>query len=298
MTKPISNIDRRRLMATILSSGLAMPLVAGSTRAANKPSAQQPPDLRNPLLWAVAWSETAAEFGALCHQAFNLATLRVDQATQNRRTSNRPLAVITDLDNTILHASSYWGYLIRQGLDFFDDSLWDQWIPENLVTLVPGAFEFLKHCETNEVEVFYVTNRNQGPKTFEYALTQLQRLNLPYADASHLTVYQETSDKTPSRKAVDQTHELILLLGDNLNDFKRDYYVSDVNKRYELMERDKSELGKKFIILPNATDGHWVRAIFGESEPAATEANRRLLLSAATRKAWDGKPTQNTNELR
>jgi 5'-nucleotidase (lipoprotein e(P4) family) len=224
--------------------------------------------------------------------------LRVDQATQNRRTSNRPLAVITDLDNTILHASSYWGYLIRQGLDFFDDSLWDQWIPENLVTLVPGAFEFLKHCETNEVEVFYVTNRNQGPKTFEYALTQLQRLNLPYADASHLTVYQETSDKTPSRKAVDQTHELILLLGDNLNDFKRDYYVSDVNKRYELMERDKSELGKKFIILPNATDGHWVRAIFGESEPAATEANRRLLLSAATRKAWDGKPTQNTNELR
>ena len=113
-----------------------------------------------------------------------------------------------------------------------------------------------------------------------------------------MTVYQETSDKTPSRKAVDQTHELILLLGDNLNDFKRDYYVSDVNKRYELMERDKSELGKKFIILPNATDGHWVRAIFGESEPAATEENRRLLLSAATRKAWDGKPAQNTNDLR
>ena len=212
---------------------------------------------------------------------------------QNRRTSNRPLAVITDLDNTILHASSYWGYLIRQGIDFFDDSIWDQWIPENLVTLVPGAFEFLKHCEMNEVEVFYVTNRNQGPKTFEYALTQLQRLNLPYANANHLTVYQETSDKTPSRRAVDQTHELILLLGDNLNDFKRDYYVSDVNKRYELMERDKSELGKKFIILPNATDGHWVRAIFGESEPAATEENRRLLLSAATRKAWDGMPTQN-----
>ena len=66
----------------------------------------------------------------------------------------------------------------------------------------------------------------------------------------------------------------------------------------DLVSRDKSELGKKFIILPNATDGHWVRAIFGESEPAATEANRRLLLSAATRKAWDGKPTQNTNELR
>ena len=32
---------------------------------------------RNPLLWAVAWSNTAAEFGALCHQAFNLAKVKV-----------------------------------------------------------------------------------------------------------------------------------------------------------------------------------------------------------------------------
>lgn len=54
------------------------------------------------------------------------------------------------------------------------------------------------------------------------------------------------------------------------------------------MERDRAEIGDKFVILPNATDGHWVRAIFGESEPAATDENRLLLLSAATKGAWIG----------
>ena len=54
------------------------------------------------------------------------------------------------------------------------------------------------------------------------------------------------------------------------------------------MGRDKEELGNRFIILPKATDGHWVRAIFGESEPAATAENRQILLEATARQAWDG----------
>ena len=78
------------------------------------------------------------------------------------------------------------------------------------------------------------------------------------------------------------------MLGDNLNDYKRDYYVADIDERYSLMERDQREFGDKFILLPNATDGHWVRAIFGDSEPAATESNREILRAAAGREAWDG----------
>ncbi len=288
MSEQGSKIDRRTLMATILAGGLTMPLMTRASDAADKAARPTSAPTQNPLLWAVAWSETAAEFGALCHQAFNLATLRVDQATEKFRNSDRPLAVITDLDNTIVHASSYWGYLLKEGIDFFDDGVWDKWIPENLITLVPGAFEFLNHCKSKEVEVFYVTSRNQGPNTYDYALKQLQYLELPFADSAHLTVYRETSDKTPAREAVRQTHELILLLGDNLNDFKRDYYVKDVDERFALMERDRKDIGQQFIILPNPTDGHWVRAIFVESEPAGTEQNRQILFEAATRRAWDG----------
>lgn len=70
-------------------------------------------------------------------------------------------------------------------------------------------------------------------------------------------------------------------IGDNLNDYKRDYYVADVAERLNVMERDCDAYGHRFIVLPNPTDGHWVRAIFGESEPAPTDENRRRLRDAA-----------------
>ena len=60
------------------------------------------------------------------------------------------------------------------------------------------------------------------------------------------------------------------------------------DERLALMERDRDHWGREFIVLPNPTDGHWVRAIFGDSEPAPTDENRRLLKAAATQIAWDG----------
>ena len=92
----------------------------------------------------------------------------------------------------------------------------------------------------------------------------------------------------PTKAAITQSHELILMLGDNLNDYKRDYYVDGIDERYSLMQRDHLDFGKNFILLPNATDGHWVRAIFGDSEPAPTDDNRSILKAAATINAWDG----------
>ena len=278
--------ERRQFVAWLLAGGLAAPLAA-TAKSVGNPSADDN-GLHNPLLWAVAWKQTAAEFGALCHQAYNVARLRVEMALAQGRGRDRPPAVITDMDDTIIHAKSYWGYLVNAGLEFFDDALWDRWLPENLITAVPGAPEFLRYCESAGVEVYYVTNRNQGERTFEYALEQLRYLQLPYADADHLTVYRDTSNKTPAREKVSASHDLLLMLGDNLNDYKRDYYVADVDERYALMERDRDEYGVEFVLLPNPTDGHWVRAIFGDSEPAPTDDNRRRLKQAAARTAWHG----------
>jgi len=285
--KETGALNRRQLASSLLLGGLSLPLATRAESAFSAVGGQTNPNLKNPLLWAAAWSATSAEFGALCHQAYNLAKLRVDMALQVSK-GEKPLAVIADVDNTVVHAFSYWGYLINEGKDFFEDESWDRWIPENLMTLVPGALAFLEHCQTNDVEVFYVTNRDQGDSTFDYALRQLQYFNLPYADADHLRVFRETSNKKPARDAISQSHELVLLLGDNLNDYKRDYYVTDVDERFQLMERDRDDYGDRFILLPNATDGHWVRAIFGDSEPAASDENRAILMAAATRSAWDG----------
>lgn len=156
------------------------------------------------------------------------------------------------------------------------------------MALVPGVNEILTHCEEHDVEVFSVTNRDQGPDTLDLALKQRQYLGLSFTDREHPRVFTNSSDKTPARDSVSQTHELVLILGDNLNDFKRDYYLDDVEQRFALLERDKNELGDRFVLLPNPTDGHWVRALFGESEPIATEGNRRALFDATIRGAWDG----------
>ena len=85
-----------------------------------------------------------------------------------------------------------WGALLEKGQDFFDDSLWDSWIPRHEMIPAPGALDFLKFCKENGVEVFYVTNRDQGEDTYKLALESIKRLNFPYADEEHLTVQIDT----------------------------------------------------------------------------------------------------------
>jgi 5'-nucleotidase (lipoprotein e(P4) family) len=277
--------DRRRLLGLLLAGGAAV----GLPTAQACEEAMPPSDgLTNSLLWAVAWKQTAAEYFALCHQAYNLARMRLDLELTKHQPGDKPLAVIVDIDDTILHASSYWGHLVKENGDFFDDAIWDAWIPKNRVTAVPGAMDFLNYCEAQSVAVFYVTSRNQGERTNEYALAQLKFLQLPFADSEHLFVFRDTSDKTPARDEIAASFDIALLIGDNLNDYRRDYYVDDVDERLALMERDRADWGTKFILLPNPTDGHWVRAIFGDSEPPPSDENRRRLKAAATKLAWDG----------
>ena len=282
---PDETVERRRRM--LIGAMLAGGIVPLNERAAAQDNCEKD-GLRNPLLWAVAWKETAAEYAALCHQAYNLARMRLEATLAARDGSGKPLAVITDMDDTILHASSYWGHLIRQNLDFFDDEIWDRWLPRNLSTVVPGSLQFFAWCERRGVEVFYVTSRNQGDRTYEYALAQLVEFGFPFGDEDHLTVFRDTSDKSSARRKIAAEMEVALFIGDNLNDFKRDYYVKDIDERMALMEADREEFGRRFILLPNPTDGHWVRAIFGDSEPPASDENRHILRAAATRSAWDG----------
>lgn len=238
--------------------------------------------LHNILSVAVAWKQSAAEYKALYHQAFNLARMQVDLALASHKPSDKPLAIITDLDDTILLPVNYWGHLVENNQEFFDDAMWDKWIAQYEMLPAPGALEFFQYCKEKGVEVYYVTNRDQGPDTYTFAMTQLKKLNFPYVDEAHLTVNRETSDKETRQKEIAAKYNVISYLGDNLNDFRRVYYVKDADERTKLMEQDKALFGSKFILMPNPTDGHWVRAIFGDSEPPASDENREIWKKAAT----------------
>ena len=238
----------------------------------------------NNLSYAVAWKQAAAEHRALYHQGFNIARLQIEIALASKK--GKPLAIISDIDETLLLANDYWGYLISNEEDFFNDASWDLWVAENNFIPSPGSQEFLEFCEYNNVEVFYVTNRDQGEDTFGLAERNLLSAGFPMVDREHLTVLRETSNKEEVQKRIMEDYNVVVMLGDNLNDFSRDFYLTDIDRREDLVNEKKGDFGSKFVIFPNPTDGHWIRAIFGESEPPPTPKNRQILRSAATRRAW------------
>ena len=271
-------------------------LLAAALFAASYSMAQSTPPKTTPapkdgnmLVYAAAWKQTAAEYRALYHQGYNIARMRLDEALKTHKKGDKPLAVITDIDDTILNAANYWGWLVNNNKDFFEDPAWDKWVAENKFTAMPGALEFFKYADSKGVQIFYVSNRDQGPKTFDYAIGNLKALGFPQVDKDHVTIQIDTSNKEGPQNKIAEKYNVVVMLGDNLNDFKRKYYVKDVDERAKLMEEDKDQFGRKFIVFPNPSDGHWIRAIFGDSEPPATAENRATFKRAASKSAWGGK---------
>ncbi|MFT7472201.1 MAG: 5'-nucleotidase (lipoprotein e(P4) family) [Kiritimatiellia bacterium] len=271
----------------VLVKALAMSMaLAAAMPALGQNATSNDRDIENNLMMAMAWKQTAAEFRALYHQGFNIARMRVEIALAQKQDDSLPLAIISDVDETLLLANDYWGYLITQGQDFFDDASWDRWIEENRAVASPGALEFLNFCVSNSVEIFYVTNRDQGETTVQLAIENLNAVGFPQVDTAHMRVLRESSNKEIVQQQIRADYEVVALLGDNLNDFARRYYSTDVDQRMSLMEQDRDRYGRDYILFPNPTDGHWIRAIFGDSEPPASDENRDILKDAATRAAW------------
>ncbi len=138
-------------------------------------------------LFATLFMQRAAEYRALCLQAFNIAHLRVDESLQNL--SAKPKAIITDIDETILDNSPYEAHQTLQGKDYESPS-WYQWTEMSAADTVPGAAAFLKYAATKGITIFYVTNREEREK--KSTLINLQKFNLPNADIDHLLAKQTT----------------------------------------------------------------------------------------------------------
>lgn len=275
------SIERRTVLLGMGAGGVAGGLALFGALPA---SADESPEVQNILSAAVAWRQTAAERDMLYRQAFNIARDRLDNVLRGvgqQRRGTRPLAFIADVDETVLSSNDYWARLIAAGKQAFDDELWDAWVRDNGPEATPGAVEFTRYAESRGVEIFYVSQRDQGPDTQAIGVANLQHAGLAYADDAHAIFQRESSNKEPAQQAIAEKYQVIAYLGDNLNDFRRRYYVKSVEERRSLATQDAERLGRDFILFPNNTDGHWLRAIFGTSEPAdSPEYRARMLLAA------------------
>lgn len=211
----------------------------------------------HPDLKAVYWYQKAAEVRALYYQAYNIAEMRLDYYINNI-SPVKPLAVILDVDETILDNSPYQGAAVTEGITY--PTGWDEWVQQEKAALLPGAKEFLNHAAEQKVEVFYVTNRNQAGK--DATIANLQQYGLPNADAKHVLVKTKTSDKTARRRSIIRDYEIVLLIGDNLGDFDHLFQEHSPERRNELVDEYRSMFGDRFIVLPNTMYGEWEGAAF------------------------------------
>src|SRR4051812_10396185 len=140
--------------------------------------------------WALLYQQRAAEYKALCFQAYNLARLRLDEAIKHR--GKKPLAVVTDIDETVLDNSPYDVARAINNLDF-DITTWKQWTAKGIADTVPGALSFLKYAAKKGVTVFYITNRDEDERAG--TVKNLKLYNLPNADNAHLILKQGISSK-------------------------------------------------------------------------------------------------------
>jgi acid phosphatase len=224
------------------------------------------------------YMQTAAEYRACCYQAYNLATRRLRELNEVHAAKGKPLAVVMDLDETVLDNAGFQAMLLRSNLAF-DLRLWDQWEEHHAaqVVLIPGAKAFLKEVERLGVTVFLISNRQE--KYRQATLKVLEHLEIPIKEAKQLKLSTTTSDKTARRKEVEAAYHVLLYVGDNLRDFDERFRCSVDNTRPEQRTTDPARLaaaikerkdqvdqtrdnwGREWIILPNPVYGEWMKPL-------------------------------------
>ena len=208
------------------------------------------------LLMSTLFKQKAAEMRAISYQAYNLATLRLDNELRMAGLA-KTFAVVVDIDETVLDNSPFEAKSILENSNY--PKFWNEWCELAQAKAIHGAVEFLSYAESKGVEVFYITNRNEKFKTA--TIKNLKKEGFPFADKKHLLMRTASSSKKERRQSIEKTHKIVLLVGDNLGDFLDIFDKKNINRRFEITDSLKNEFGKRFIILPNSMYGTWVNAI-------------------------------------
>ena len=241
------------------------------------------PRPRNPAIAnidAVLWTQTAAEHEAAFLGVYarakqmlqvhlkDPAFSALDDEQRTNTVTGKPPAVILDLDETVLNNIDFQGECVRRGTNF-DATLWKEWVELERATALPGAVDFCRFAESNNVKLTYITNRGEKctdtERQRQKAATKanLAKLGLPVADDSILMPGDKpewTTDKTLRRSFVAEKYRVLALIGDDLGDF-----ISVTNRtveeRLNFARKHQGNWGTSWFILPNPMYGSWIRTL-------------------------------------
>ena len=229
---------------------------------------------------AALWMQSATEYRALTQQVYTQATHRLTSLRKSKGTASaeqaalgnyasKPPAVVLDIDETVLDNLPFNTALLKTGQGF-DPAAWDNWVMSAQANALPGAAEFIRKARQLDYHVIFISNRRcnassgydaHGNSTdCPQSRVTLKNLStvLGYSVAAndlllrHARRDRDDSDKQARRREVAQHFRIVMLLGDDLNDFiRRSDYRSN---------RDAQLWGNRWFILPNPLYGSWQQA--------------------------------------
>jgi 5'-nucleotidase (lipoprotein e(P4) family) len=268
------------LTGCVVSTTTAPPSAMHDTPVATTPACNPGQSLLN----ATLWMQTSAERQALARQTYGVARRMLDAAIadhswsalgQGSEAAALPPAIILDLDETTIDNMSFESRMIDAGTTYSSD-LWNQWVSESAARAMPGAPEFLAYAKSRGVTPFYVTNR----KTSEKPATRANLVKLGYPiDPSVDTLLFEgdrpgwSLGKSSRREFIASTHRVLMLFGDDLNDFAA-AAGKPLAERDAIVNQHQDDWGTKWFILPNPVYGSWERATMAGA-PGNTDCEKK-----------------------
>ena len=240
---------------------------------------EQTPSRNEHMVMSVLWFQASAEMRALSYQAFNVAKMRIDQDFSANKT-NRKKAIVVDIDETVLDNSPHMAKLIKENQVF--PFAWTDWVNKAQAQPLPGAVEFLNYAVSKGYDVFYVSNRSAATE-LEGTLKNLKAKGFPQSGEDQVLLMGDVSSKETRRQNIATTYDIVLLMGDNLNDLAKIFEKKAIIDRFQEVDKLKNNFGNRFIVLPNPMYGEWEGAVYeyqrGLSDDQKDEKRRAALKS-------------------
>lgn len=215
---------------------------------------------------AVLYMQKAAEYRALAYQAFNIARMQLD-ADLDKKFVKRlpkaerkmPRAIVVDIDETVLDNSPAQARSIKTSSPF-NTKDWYAWGEMRKAKAVPGAVDFLNYAVSKGVKVYYISNRDEVQK--QATIENLKSVGFQDIATENVLTRTAESSKDARRAVVSARHRIVMLVGDNLDDFTSAFERKSVADRFGEVDKVREAWGRKFIVLPNAMYGTWENAIY------------------------------------
>ena len=234
------------------------------------------------ILNATLYVQSAAEYRAAAIGIYAAATRALDEALADRtrvgateETNDdpaQPPAVIVDVDETVLDNTGFEARVIQAGKTY-DAATWKAWTAEGIATAIPGALEFATYAKSRGVTIFYITNRDEDERPG--TLRNLQNLGFPVTSETLLLRQNDVSDKSPRRKQVADRYRVLLVAGDDLNDFANARSAS-WQQRADQIEQRRTWWGTRWFMIPNPMYGSWENAAIGTGGTPEERVQRKI----------------------